>query len=438
MGRALHEAKLTTVNARKLLEPGLFWRGLDTEVHLGYRKGKRGGVWLVRWRHGSGYRRAPIGTADDIRKEDTLSYEQAKTAAIAYVEDQRGATAAAALTGEAITVRQAIEQYVGLRDERDTKRAGRSVRSDASQRLGRYILGTGKRGERIEAAVLCDVQLYSLKKHHLAAWLRGLPRDLSHATLERLVNDARAALNRAYADGGGTLPAGLPEIIAKGLSLPEADEAEEQAREDQVLTDQQLREVLKAAKIVDERNGWDGDLHRLLAVLAATGARLSQVARIRVRDFQPDKTRLFVPVARKGRGHMGKLTHTPVALGADVVSILEPVVKGRPAAALLLERWRHVQKPGGIEWKRAGRGPWQASSELSRDWKEIRTMVGLPAIVPYSLRHTSIVRGIRAGLPLKHVADLHNTSVAMIERHYGRWLASDLEDLAARAVIPLL
>jgi hypothetical protein len=26
----------------------------------------------------------------------------------------------------------------------------------------------------------------------------------------------------------------------------------------------------------------------------------------------------------------------------------------------------------------------------------------------------------------------------MIERHYGRWIADGLEDLAARAVVPLL
>ena len=65
MARTLKEAPLTTRNARAGLPSGLHWRGLDPEVHLGYRKGKRGGVWLVRWRHGPGYRQAPLGTADD-------------------------------------------------------------------------------------------------------------------------------------------------------------------------------------------------------------------------------------------------------------------------------------------------------------------------------------------------------------------------------------
>lgn len=36
-------------------------------------------------------------------------------------------------------------------------------------------------------------------------------------------------------------------------------------------------------------------------------------------------------------------------------------------------------------------------------------------IVPYALRHTSIVRGLRVGLPTRLVAALHDTSVGMIE-----------------------
>ena len=58
--------------------------------------------------------------------------------------------------------------------------------------------------------------------------------------------------------------------------------------------------------------------------------------------------------------------------------------------------------------------------------------------MPYALRHSSIVRGIRAGLPIRLVAAMHDTSVVMIERHYARWITDGLEELAARAVIPLV
>jgi hypothetical protein len=75
---------------------------------------------------------------------------------------------------------------------------------------------------------------------------------------------------------------------------------------------------------------------------------------------------------------------------------------------------------------------------LTRPWAEIRELAGLPEVIPYSLRHSSIVRGIRQGLPIRLVAALHDTSVQMIEKHYARWIADGLEELAARSVVPLV
>jgi len=40
----------------------------------------------------------------------------------------------------------------------------------------------------------------------------------------------------------------------------------------------------------------------------------------------------------------------------------------------------------------------------------------MPEVIPYALRHSSIVRGLRKGLPIQQVAKLHNTSVKTIER----------------------
>jgi hypothetical protein len=48
MAKTLKEAAITTRNARAKLPLGLYFKGIDPEVHLGYRKGKHDGVWLVR------------------------------------------------------------------------------------------------------------------------------------------------------------------------------------------------------------------------------------------------------------------------------------------------------------------------------------------------------------------------------------------------------
>jgi hypothetical protein len=75
---------------------------------------------------------------------------------------------------------------------------------------------------------------------------------------------------------------------------------------------------------------------------------------------------------------------------------------------------------------------------MQRAWDCIRKRANLLHIIPYALRYSSIVRGIRANLPIRLVAALHNTSVAMIERHYGRYIADGLDELAARSVVPLV
>ena len=52
-------------------------------------------------------------------------------------------------------------------------------------------------------------------------------------------------------------------------------------------------------------------------------------------------------------------------------------------------------------------------------------------MVPYALRHSSIVRSLQRGLPTRLVADAHDTSVAMLERNYAKYIA-DYSDAALR------
>ena len=75
---------------------------------------------------------------------------------------------------------------------------------------------------------------------------------------------------------------------------------------------------------------------------------------------------------------------------------------------------------------------------MTRPWAAIIARAGLAAgTIPYALRHSSIVRGLRAGLPVRLVAALHDTSSAMIEKHYAAYIVDAMDELAARAVVPL-
>jgi len=408
----------------------MYWRGVERGLHLGYRrlKGRNGTWWARHYLGEQRYETEALGIADDLSDPDglvVLSFDQAMAKA-----RQRMVERAGQAVGIAPTVREAVEEYIASRDRRESSRKGRPVRSDAATRLSRYVL----------AAEVADIELDKLDEDALAKWRAGLPA-LKASTVQRTTNDFRAALNAACRKRRKQLGADFPATVKNGLRAPdnEDDDAEPVARENQILTGAQIASLLAAAREIDAEQDWGGDLFRLAVVLAATGARFSQIARLRVADVQREKSRLIVPPSRKGRGTQEKAS-IPVPVGADVLDVLLPVVTGREGSEPLLERWRHVRviEEGVIRWQRGSRGPWSSSAELTRPWAEIRKRAGMSAVIPYSLRHSSIVRGIRANLPIRLVAALHDTSTAMIERHYGRWVADGLDELAARAVVPLL
>jgi integrase len=443
MAKTLSEAAITTASARGKLASGEFARRLDADASVWYRKGVRGGVWFARWRnHGPGanYKQAPIGPANDVNDKPAaglFTYQQAEQEARKIVARARAELKAAA-AGPILTVQMAIEEYVQGRDARDSRRKGRTVRSDASRRLARYVLGQMKRGKQasVPPAPIASVALHALAESDIQAWLDALPEAMKPSSRQRLINDFKAALNTSYAGNRERLEATFPAIVKHGLRAADRDDSTEPvARDNQILGDGDVARLIRASREIDVEDGWEGDLFRLVIVLAATGARFSQAARIRVSGCQISAGRLMMPVSRKGRG--GKSGETPVPIGRDVLDELVSVANGRKGDSMLLERWRHRQV-SGTQWERVGRGPWQASSELGAPWRIIRERAGLPEVIPYALRHSSIVRGIRQNLPIRLVAALHDTSVAMIERHYAKWITSGLEDMARAAIVPLV
>jgi integrase len=443
MARKVRDAALDSPAARSKLKPRgrPYWRTIERGVHLGYRRLKgRAGTWCMRRYIGEqNYKVEGIGAADDLSDADgveVLDYWQA----VEKVRECRKQHAHKADGQEptVLTVRTSVEEYVAERDARETRRRrGRPVRSDA-HRLGRYVIGREQNGKRkaIAATALADVPLPVLDEDGLQQWRNNLPGTLTSASKQRTINDLKAALNAAYARHRKNLHPSLPGIIKHGLMATSGhdDEAEPVARDNQILDDAKITRLLRAAKRVDAERHWDGHLYRLIVVLYATGARFSQVARLRVGDCQIDRKRLLVPKSRKGRGKSGS---TPVPVEQGVIDTLLPVIAGRASDAPLLERWRHRQTKGG-KWERAECAAWQSSSEFDRAWDVIRERAKMPDVIPYALRHSSIVRGLRANLPIRLVAALHDTSVQMIERHYAKWIVDGLEELAAQALVPLL
>jgi integrase len=431
MPRPTRDAKVDFKDARAKLKVRAkpYYCDLAEGLHLGYRKGHRKGSWVLRRKVAFGqYEVKTIGEADDglaVADGDAiLTFRQAQDAARkrAAIIDRGGASAAEPVA----TVASAICEYLESQEQRDRDRRGEDVtlRGDARSRLKKHVSD-----EKLLATALGNLTADDLKD-----WRLATAKIVRENTVRRATNDFKAALNAAAANYRKQAPALAAEVK---IGLRAVGSAAHNARPLQILSDADIRRVLAAARLVDAADEWDGDLYRFVAVMGATGARFSQLIRMRVVDVQVDRERLTVPTSFKGRGEKSK-THVAVRIGADILEVLRPATAGRAGPDWLFLRPRRRQEAVGV-WKVYGRDRWLSASELTRPWTAIRARAGLArGIVPYALRHSSIVRGLRAGLPVRLVAALHDTSAAMIEKHYSDHIVDALDELAAKAVVPLV
>lgn len=334
--------------------------------------------------------------------------------------------------GKPITVEGAVEAYVAKKTA-EAVNAGRKPRTDIKNRLTMHVLGDAEFAAR---------QLYTITKEDLVDWVGRLPAELKASSKERIATDFKAALNFVAKDSRHGLPGDFQMRVKAGLKVEWEDVPE--ARDGQALPESQIRDILAAAVEVDAREQFEGDLHRMFILLAATGARFSQIARMRVRDVQPDLGRVMVPVSRKGKGKKQR-THVPIPVDQKTIDALLPIIVGRGTGEPLLERWYSEQLPnidGKPNWRRVERAAWRTSSQLNTYWDQIRELTGIKTadgepIVMYALRHSSIVRMLNQRIPTRVVAALHDTSTAMIERHYSSSIVDTIDEMVAPVALSL-
>jgi integrase len=367
-------------------------------LSLGYRpRGKRPGTWNVKLVDRGVRKEHLLGVADDAAAGTAgMAYTAALNAALTWAAAQRmEINRSEKMAGRAAphTVRDAVEAYLRFREAKSL-RWGRDARS----RLTRHVLSN---------AALAALPLNRLGAAHLTTWRSSLCR-LQPASVNRLLNDLRACLTAAMPSQ--VLPSSLRAALR---GTPGAN----QARQAQVLSQAEVRAVVLAADEVDPTFG------QLVLLMAATGARFSQLVRINVGDVQLAQRRVLVPASNKGNGTAPK-QHIAVPVGDDVLERLGPIVRGRPAHAPLL-----VRRDGNA---------WATASEMTVRWQRASARAGLPAgISPYALRSSSIVRMLAAHVPVRFVAQLHDTSVSMIERHYNRHVTGEVETAAREVIVPL-
>ena len=263
-----------------------YWQGVSGGrggVSLGYRRSARGpGSWTAKIVLDGRRIEERLGPADDAGGgSESLSFPAAVTAALAWARVQVARITNEASGPEAITsatVRTAVEAYIAARAKRQTK----------------GDIGTAG---RLRKHVLADERFASLEVSKLTAgaikaWRDRISKDYAPTSVNRLLNDLRAALNAAIDANRQAIPATVAAEVKSGTKALSADA---NARK-QVLPDAAIRRLVDAAFEIDP----SGDFGRLILVMAATGARFSQIERLTVSDVQAARSRIMVPPVPEG------------------------------------------------------------------------------------------------------------------------------------------
>jgi integrase len=396
VAQKIRGAKLETRTARLRLPVArkpVFVK-IGQQVGLGYRRNATAGTWVVRVADGKGGNWTKrIALADDVEESNgssVLTYWQAQEKALAIAGKERDGEHNGA--ARPATVAEALERY-----ETDLKARGADIGNVARVRVH---LGTGMLAR--------SVALLSMAE--LKAWRDGLLKKLAPATVNRTCVALKAALNLAAESDSRILARRAWE---SGLAtIPDATESR-----NIILQEPVIRGVIAAAYALGTEFGL------LVEVAAVTGARISQLARLMVRDLQDDKEnpRLTMPTSRKGRGNK-KLTHRPVPIPPALAHRLRVAAAERPPTAPLLV-------------KRSG-APWLKSDHSRLLARAVAAVGQDPKIVTiYALRHSNIVRQLLANVPIRVVAVNHDTSVAMLERTYSRHIGDHADALARAALL---
>jgi len=356
-------------------------------IQLGYRRCKGAGRWVVKVADGHGrYWTKRVGYADDHEAADgehILDWwaAQDKARALARGKDAAG--------GRPATLAEALTDY-----ERDLEKRG-----------GDKVNASRARFHLTPALLSKPVGLLTARE--LRRWRDGLA--LKPATLNRTLRAVKAALNFAVATD--------PRIANReawriGLgALSDSFNAR-----NTILSDAEVRAIVAAAYAIDPAFGL------YVEAAAVVGARPSQLARLEVGDLQADRDdpRLMLPSSRKGRGRR-YVVRKPVPITADLAAKLRTAAGNRALTAPLLLR------TDGERWQ-------PAKSDHLRLFAQAAESAGL-ACTMYSLRHSSIVRSLLAGTPVRVTAAAHDTGVLMLERVYSQYILDHSDVVARRGLL---
>jgi len=260
---------------------------------------------------------------------------------------------------------------------------------------------------------IADKTLDQVTEKVMRAWTESLPSDLTAATIGRIRNDFMAALARGEKVHRAHLPNGWIANLrdaARDVVNEWHDDDEEAPRA--FMPEENIRSVLQAAWEIDS------GFAALLAVQVQTGMRFSQTVRCTVGDLVDG--RLRIPGSRKGNH-----SFIPRVLPRALYATLVGVAQGRGRGDLLFTTTEHGV---AVEW---------THNTFQPLWRDALRKAGVPHHRATCLRDASILRSLKAGLNILHVAKMHDTSAGIISKHYGSHVTDALVAAEEAALVDL-
>jgi integrase len=419
MARRVKDKTLDSRDARQRLpvRGRPHYRAIERGLHLGYRRLKgAAGTWVVRHYAGDqSYEIERIGNADDFSDADgsaVLDFWQAQTKARELMAKRAGP---AGKGNAALTVADALDDYIGFL-ESNRKSAGDARYRD--QALIRPKLGSIKIGDLTADQIRkWHVDLAKAparlrtrqgeKQNHRPLGTDDEAKRRRRATANRTLTVLKAALNRAWREGR----------VASNTEWARVEPFENvDAARVRYLT------VAEAKRLI---NACDADFRKLVEAGLQTGARYSELAALRVHDFNPDSGTVAIRQSKAG-----KARH--VVLTDEGVSFFKQLCAGQAGSELMLLKLEGRKKEG----EERSLGPWRKSHQKRPMAAACKHAKIKPPISFHGLRHTWASLAVMNGTPLLVVAkNLGHSDTRMVEKHYGHLAPSYIAD-AIRAGAP--
>lgn len=378
---------ITTVTGQAALpvRDAIYWHKLHAGQHLGLRKAKSAQTWYARAYDGERQVRKALGAFDHLPPSERFSAASKEAEQWFKHLDAGGSM-------RGITVLEACERYVqALRDDPEKGDAS----ADAEAGYVRRFIAKDK---------LADLPVDKLVKAHVQDWRRRMerkpvaqpkrgkhcrnkeplppPRKRKPVSVNRNMVTLRAALNLAKADGFVTSDLAWAQALKpiKGV-----------ANQRTLYLDRRQRKALVAAL--------PDDASRFVRGLCELPLRPGALAALTVADYDARHKLLCIGHDKAGEGRY-------IPLPPITAKVIADEARGKLPAAPLFARW------DGTAWSKDA---WM---------KAIREAVIVadlpPTTTAYTLRHSTITDLVTGGLDLHTVAKVSGTSVAMIEKYYGK------------------